>query len=143
MEAIEPNNHKEYIVGVLFLLFNFRIDCLSSGKGNEVIPRYKNLLKRANSNYLRRFTPIIHLEIELLLNLSLFFSNDLLASISNLVDLLKFVRLFRKFKKKYYFINLAFLLSIILIYSRALLNNLLLYLLFVLDLESTNSLNNS
>lgn len=100
MENIEPSNHKEYIVGVLYLLFNFKIDSLSSGKGNEVIPRYKNLLKRANSDYLRRFTPILHFEIELLHNLSLFFTNDLFSSIYNLVDLLKFVRLFRKFKKK-------------------------------------------
>lgn len=100
MQIIEPNNHKEYIVGVLFLLFNFRIECLSSGKGNDIIPKYKNLLKKENSNYLKKLSPIVHFDIEILVNISLFYSNDLLSSIGNLVDMLKYLRLFRKFKKK-------------------------------------------
>ena len=64
METVEPNNHKEFVIGVLFLFFKFKIDCAASAedKSEEVFKKYKNLFKQTNSAYLKKTAPIIHIE---------------------------------------------------------------------------------
>jgi len=99
-ENIANVNHKEYIIGVLFLLFKFRIECLSTGKAEETFQKFRNLFKKANSAYLRKTSPIVDFEIEILSNVSCFFSKDLITAVTNLVYLLKYLRLYRKFKKR-------------------------------------------
>lgn len=99
-EIIEPGNHKEYIVGVLFLLFKIKSDCLAKGSAQEVFKFFKNLFRRENSDYLKDQNPTIHFEVEILLNISLFLEGNIQTALTNLVSTLKYLRLYRKFRKK-------------------------------------------
>ena len=100
MESLDPSNHKEFIIGILFLLFKFKLDRIATDKANETFSSYKNLFKPKVSEYLKRTAPIIHVEIEILLNISLFFSNNIYNSVTNLVNLQNYLRFIKKFKKK-------------------------------------------
>ena len=51
MESLDPSNHKEFIIGILFLLFKFKLDRIATDKAKETFSSYKNLFKpKKNGN---------------------------------------------------------------------------------------------
>ena len=101
-DKIESDNHKEFIVGILFKIFKFKIECARSDKSNEIYSKYAKLFDNSTviSGYLKQSCPVIHLEYEILLNINKFFTKEVIISITNLVNIFKFLKLYKKFKKK-------------------------------------------
>jgi len=107
MENIERVDHKEFTIGTLFNIFKFKAECLKSQNPKDVFDSYKNLFKSSNIAYWKARAPLLYVEYDILSSIKCYLSNDTVYAASNLLNLHKYVKMYRKFKKSH-FVNECF-----------------------------------